>query len=39
MHSTYETAGAFDVEHMINGMKAFFEASVIATDDGRYEVR
>ena len=39
MHSTYETAGAKDVEYMINGVKAFFESSVLAQSDGEYIVK
>ena len=39
MHSTYETAGAQDVEHMINGVRAFFESSVIARRDGEYVIK
>ncbi len=36
MHSVYETAGTRDVEYMIQGVKAFYEASVSAKRDGEY---
>lgn len=39
MHSTYETAGSKDVNYMIDGVKAFFESSVLTLGDGRYETR
>ena len=39
MHSTSETAGSKDVNYMIDGVKAFFESSVRALGDGRYETR
>ena len=28
MHSSYETAGSNDIDHMINGLKAFFETNI-----------
>lgn len=39
MHSTYETAGTRDVEYMINGMKAVYEADLITNADGDYELK
>lgn len=36
MHSCYETAGAQDVEHMINGMRAFYETDIAADGEGGY---
>lgn len=36
MHSSYETAGAKDVDYMINGISAFYHSSIIAEQDGRY---
>ena len=39
MHSTFETAGSRDVQHMVDGVKAFFESTVKALADGRYEVQ
>ena len=38
MHSSYETAGAQDVEHMIRGLTAFYNAEITARDDGEYTI-
>ncbi len=38
MHSSYETAGAKDLEHMIHAMKAFFETE-LSGSDGEIEIR
>ena len=38
MHSCYETAGAQDVDHMIRGMRAFYETDVRCTGDGQYSL-
>ncbi len=38
MHSSYETAGARDVEHMVRALTAYYEAEIRATADGRYEI-
>ena len=39
MHSTWETAGTKDVEYMIDGVKAFFEADICAEADGVYNLK
>ena len=36
MHSSYETAGAKDVDYMIDGIAAFFNSSVTTEQDGEY---
>ena len=36
MHSSYETAGAKDVDYMIDGIAAFFRSSVTTEQDGEY---
>ena len=36
MHSSYETAGARDVEHMVRGLTAFYRAELRANGDGSY---
>ena len=36
MHSSYETAGVQDVDHMIRGMKAFYETEIQCREDGRF---
>lgn len=38
MHSSYETAGALDVEHMVRGLTAYYEAEIRATGDGSYRI-
>ena len=38
MHSCYETAGAKDVDHMINGMKAFYETNIENLGEGNYRL-
>lgn len=38
MHSAYETAGVADVEMMVKGMKAFYEARIIVKGDGDFSV-
>ncbi len=38
MHSPYETAGKEDVSHMVNAMKAFYEAVIRWTDGGSAEI-
>jgi len=39
MHSSYETAGVKDVQYMIDGIRAFYEAEILCAGDGSYEVR
>ncbi len=36
MHSSYETAGAKDAAHMINGMRAFYETEINSLGGGAY---
>ena len=36
MHSSYETAGARDVEHMVRGLTAFYRTELRANGDGSY---
>ena len=38
MHSCYETAGVEDVDHMIAGLTAYYDADVKMTGDGMYEI-
>ena len=38
MHSSYETAGAQDVEHMVRGLTAFYNVEIKACDDGEYTI-
>ena len=38
MHSSYETAGARDVDYMIRGMKAFYETEIGCLADGEYRL-
>ncbi len=38
MHSSWETAGAEDVRHMVNGVKAFFETPVSMDADGEFAI-
>ncbi len=38
MHSSYETAGAQDIDHMVNGLTAFYNAEIRAHDDGEYTI-
>ena len=38
MHSCYETAGAMDVDHMINGMRAFYETDIQNLGEGNYRL-
>ena len=38
MHSSYETAGVKDVEHLAKAMKAFFSTALRAKEDGTYEL-
>lgn len=38
MHSCYETAGAKDSEHMVNAVTAFYNSSVMLTQDGSYAI-
>ena len=38
MHSCCETAGVEDVDHMIAGLKAFYDANIRMTGDGIYEI-
>lgn len=39
MHSSYETAGTQDLEHMINAMRAFYETEIDCPQDGEYSLR
>ena len=38
MHSSYETAGARDVDYLIDGMRAFYETDIRCLGGGRYQV-
>ena len=38
MHSSYETAGVFDLDYMIAGMEAFYNSAVVAQCDGAYDI-
>ena len=38
MHSAMESAGAQDVDHMIRGLKAFYDANVSVVRDGRIDL-
>ena len=38
MHSSYETAGVQDVQHMVDGLKAFYESEIRLVGDGEIEV-
>ena len=38
MHSSYETAGAQDVEHMVRGLTAFYRTELRANGDGSYSM-
>ncbi len=39
MHSAFETAGARDTAHMVNGLKQFFETSLTMESDGSYNLK
>ncbi len=36
MHSSWETAGVFDLTHMINGCAAFYNSSIRVVSDGEF---
>ncbi|MBR0342081.1 MAG: hypothetical protein IJH64_07530 [Oscillospiraceae bacterium] len=38
MHSPVETAGSKDVEYMIDGIKAFYDAHLDVDEEGRYRI-
>ena len=38
MHSSYETAGSRDLDHMIRGMRAFYAARISAGADGDWNI-
>ncbi|MDO5327401.1 MAG: M18 family aminopeptidase [Clostridia bacterium] len=38
MHSCYETAGARDVDYMIEGMRAFYDTDIESLGDGSYRL-
>ncbi len=38
MHSAFETAGTHDLQHMISAMKAFHDADIRMTEDGKWTV-
>ena len=38
MHSSFETAGSKDTEHMVKLLEAFFESALKVKSDGEYEV-
>lgn len=38
MHSSYETAGAEDTDHMIRALKGFYSSALRMTADGAYEL-
>lgn len=39
MHSSYETAGTADILYMIDGLRAFYNAEIRETADGKIEIR
>ncbi len=39
MHSSYETAGAKDTEHMIAALTKFYSSTLHVLSDGEYEIR
>lgn len=39
MHSCVETAGAEDVDHMVNGMTKFYDSRIAVGRDGEFEIR
>lgn len=39
MHSCYETAGAFDSEHMVSAVKAFYNSEIVNMGNGNYSVK
>ena len=38
MHSSYETAGVEDVDHMINALRAFVSTNIVTYTDGDYSL-
>lgn len=38
MHSANETAGARDLDHMIDALRAFHETEIVVEDDGRVQI-
>ena len=38
MHSTYETAGAKDLEYMVKAVEAFYNSCIEAVEDGQYSI-
>ncbi|MBQ7455884.1 MAG: M18 family aminopeptidase [Clostridia bacterium] len=38
MHSCFETAGTRDIDYMIDGMRAFYEAEIRSGADGEYSI-
>ena len=39
MHSSYETAGSFDIDHLIAASKAFYSAELTVMGDGLYRLQ
>lgn len=39
MHSSYETAGAYDAKYLYKSIKAFFNASISSPADGIYNIK
>ena len=37
MHSCYETAGAYDLEYLINAIKEFYSNHLELVSDGKYK--
>jgi aspartyl aminopeptidase len=38
MHSSYETAGAFDIDYLIDASKAFYNTTLTSLGDGQYRL-
>jgi aspartyl aminopeptidase len=38
MHSSYETAGAKDIDHMVNGLSAFYASKIVIRDSDEFEI-
>jgi aspartyl aminopeptidase len=38
MHSSYETAGSADADHLVNAMKVFYQSRLSSKKDGDYQL-
>jgi aspartyl aminopeptidase len=38
MHSSYETAGVKDIDHMVNGLSAFYASKILIRDSDEFEI-